>query len=215
MVITKKKKMIKINPNPVIEGLPIWNGSLNWKLKPEEISEQTEWDEIENGKHLLVEPSGNTIKNLENLLGYFGSHRIIDNLPIEEIGDYLYDQWATDNIRDPDYLKTILSYHSSIVKHSVGYKKTPYNDNRIIFGKIIVNLNDYLLTPPVLFTSNMDWPVTDVIAEKDWDYLDALLFLNSNDFYYGTQNNTKRDCYFLECDLTLEPLFLVDRDFLI
>jgi hypothetical protein len=43
--------MIKINPNPVIEGLPIWNGSLNWKLKPEEISEQTEWDEIENGKH--------------------------------------------------------------------------------------------------------------------------------------------------------------------
>jgi len=214
-LVKRNQKMIKINPTPVDSGIPIWEGSLTWKLKPEEISNQTEWTKIEDGKHLLTEPSGNTLKNLENLLGYFGSHRIINNLPIEEIGDHLYEQWATDNIRDPEYLKTILSYHSSIVKHDVGYKKVPFNDNRIIFGKIIVNLNDYLLTPPVLFTSNMDWPVTDVIVEKDWDYLDALFFLNSNNFYYGSQNNTKRECYFLECDLALEPLFLVDRDSLI
>ena len=64
----------------------------------------------------------------------------------------------------------------------------------------------------MFFTSNMDWPATDVIYEHDFDFLDALFFLNSQKFYYGTQNNSKRDSYFLVCDLTLAPLFLVDRD---
>ena len=81
-----------------------------------------------------------------------------------------------------------------------------------MFGKIIVNLTDYLLTPPIQFASNVAWPVNDVIYEHDFDFLDTLFFLNSDKLYYSLENNSKRDAYFLICNLTLEPLFLVDND---
>ena len=38
--------MLKINPNPVEDYLPLWKGELVFPIKGEEISSQTEWQEI-------------------------------------------------------------------------------------------------------------------------------------------------------------------------
>lgn len=203
--------MLKINPNPVEDYLPLWKGELVFPIKGEEISSQTEWQEIAPKKYMLFEPSGEFEKNIFNLLDYFNSEQIIDDLPLPAMADAIRSEWPVDQILDPAYLKKILNTSVTIVKDEVERQEKPFGDNRLTFGKIIVNLTDYLLTPPMLFTSNMDWPATDVIYEHDFQYLDALFFLNSNKFYYGTQNNSKRDAYYLICDLTLEPLFLVDR----
>ena len=204
--------MLKINPNPVEDYLPLWKGELVFPIKGEEISSQTEWQEIAPKKYMLFEPSGEFEKNIFNLLDYFNSEQIIDDLPLPAMADAIRSEWPVDQILDPAYLKKILNTSVTIVKDEVERQEKPFGDNRLTFGKIIVNLTDYLLTPPMLFTSNMDWPATDVIYEHDFQYLDALFFLNSNKFYYGTQNNSKRDAYYLICDLTLEPLFLVDNN---
>ena len=100
------------------------------------------------------------------------------------------------------------SYKNFEFEFKYSLENSKENIRQETFGKIIINLTDYLLTPPFHFTSNMDWPATDTIYEHDHDYLDALFFLNSNKFYYCSNNNSKRDCYYLICDLTLEPLFL-------
>ena len=199
---------IKINPQPIEEYLPIWSGKLETSIKATDISEQTEWQEIAPNKYMLAEPTGNAEQDILKLLDYFNSEKFIDDLPIDQIGDDLFAEWPIDNIRNSDYLKTILDTSVTIVKNNIGREEVPMNDNRLTFGKIIVNLTDYLLTPPTHFTSNMDWPATDTIYEHDHDFLDALFFLNSNKFYYCSNNNSKRDCYYLICDLTLEPLFL-------
>ena len=204
--------MLKINPNPVEDYLPLWKGELVFPIKGEEISSQTEWQEIAPKKYMLFEPSGEFEENVFNLLDYFNSEQIIDDLPLPAMAEAIRSEWPVDQILDPAYLKKILNTSVTIVKDEVERQEKPFGDNRLTFGKIIVNLTDYLLTPPMLFTSNMDWPATDIIYEHDFQYLDALFFLNSKKFYYGTQNNSKRDAYYLICDLTLEPLFLVDRN---
>ena len=198
----------KINPSQIEDYLPIWAGKLESSIKAKDIIEQTEWQEIAPLKYMLTEPSGDSEEYILKLLDYFNSESFIDDLPLEQIGDQLFEEWPIEQIKDSDYLKSILHTSVTIIKDEVGRDERPCNDNRLTFGKIIINLTDYLLTPPTMFTSNMDWPTTDVIYEHDHDYLDALFFLNSNKFYYCSNNNSKRDCYYLICDLTLEPLFL-------
>lgn len=204
--------MIKINPNPVEEFLPVWKGKLEFPINANEISEQTQWEKITDGRYMLAEPTGNAEQNILTLLDYFNSEKIIDDLPLEQMASYLFNEWPINQISEPAFLKRILNTSVTITKNKVDSCQLPFNDNRLVFGKIIVNLTDYLLTPPMMFTSNMDWPATDIIYEHDFDYRDTLFFLNSNKFYYGTHNNSKRDSYYLICDLTLEPLFLVDND---
>ena len=199
---------IKINPNQIEDHLPIWTGKLESTIKAIDIIEQTEWQEIAPLKYMLSEPSGESEKYMLQLLDYFNSESFIDDLPLEQIGDQLFEEWAIAQIKEQDYLKSILDTSVTIIKDEVGREEMPFNDNRLTFGKIIINLTDYLLTPPTMFTSNMDWPATDIIYEHDQNYLDALFFLNSNKFYYCSNNSSKRDCYYLICDLTLEPLFL-------
>tara|TARA_Y100001935_G_scaffold205149_1_gene174013 strand:- start:24 stop:641 length:618 start_codon:yes stop_codon:yes gene_type:complete len=204
--------MIKIDPRPIEEFLPLWKGKLEYPITAKEITEQTEWSDIAENKFMLTEPTGDAETKILDLLDYFNSEKFLEDLPLKDIADQIYTEWPIEQIADINYLKKILATSVSIEKNAVGRQQVPFNDNRLTFGKIIVNLSDYLLTPPMFFTSNMDWPATDVIYEHDFDFLDALFFLNSQKFYYGTQNNSKRDSYFLVCDLTLEPLFLVDRD---
>ena len=45
--------MIKINPNPVEESIPVWKGKLEFAIKEEEISSQTEWQEIAPRKKIV------------------------------------------------------------------------------------------------------------------------------------------------------------------
>lgn len=206
--VSEAMTKIKINPRTIEDHLPIWVGKLESPIKASDISEQNEWQEIAPNKYMLSEPTGDAEEDILNLLDYFNSESFIDDLPLDQIGDDLFAEWPIDHIKDPDFLKTILNTSVTIIKNNVGREEVPFNDNRITFGKIIINLTDYLLTPPFHFTSNMDWPATDTIYEHDHDYLDALFFLNSNKFYYCSNNNSKRDCYYLICDLTLEPLFL-------
>lgn len=204
--------MIKINQNPVEQNLPLWTGKLSTDIKASEILEQTQWEEIAPHKYMLTEPTGESQDAILNLLDYFTSENILDDISLEDLADEILKEWPLEQFTDPAFLKKILNCSVTIVKDEIGREESPFNDNRLTFGKIIVNLTDYLLTPPMQFTSNMDWPATDVIYEHDFEYLDALFFLNSNKFYYGLQNNSKRDAYFLVCDLTLEPLFLVDNN---
>ena len=207
----RKQKMIKINPSPVENSIPVWKGKLEFPIEGEAISSQTEWQEIAPKKKMLIEPTGEHEKNILNLLNYFNSENVIDDLPLNAMAEAIKSEWPIDQILDPAYLKKILNTSVTIVKDEVERTERPFCDTRMTFGKIVVNLTDYLLTPPMLFTSNPDWPTTDVIYEHDYEFLDVLFFLNSNKFYYGSQNNSKRNAYFLVCDLTLEPLFLVDR----
>jgi len=211
-LVKRKQKMIKINPNPVEQSIPVWKGKLEFAIKEEEISSQTEWQEIAPKKKMLIEPTGEHEKNILDLVDYFNSEQVIDDLPLSDMAEAIKSEWPIDQILDKDYLKKILNTSVTIQKDEVERTEKPFCDTRITFGKIVVNLTDYLLTPPMLFTSNPDWPTTDVIYEHDFEFLDVLFFLNSNKFYYGSQNNSKRDAYFLVCDLTLEPLFLVDID---
>jgi len=212
LAIKTKTKMIKINPEAVEENLPLWTGKLSSSINSSAFTEQTEWNEIATHKFMLTEPTGDAEENILSLLDYFTSKKVIDDLPIVAMADEILKEWPVHQITDINYLKKILNCSVTITKEEVGREERPFNDNRLTFGKIIVNLTDYLLTPPMQFTSNMDWPATDVIYEHDFNYLDTIIFLNSNKFYYGQQNNSKRDAYFLVCDLTLEPLFLVDID---
>jgi len=211
-LVKRNQKMIKINQNPVEHNLPLWTGKLSTDIKASEILEQTQWEEIAPHKYMLTEPTGESQDAILNLLDYFTSENILDDISLEDLADEILKEWPLEQFTDPAFLKKILNCSVTIVKDEIGREESPFNDNRLTFGKIIVNLTDYLLTPPMQFTSNMDWPATDVIYEHDFEYLDALFFLNSNKFYYGLQNNSKRDAYFLVCDLTLEPLFLVDNN---
>ena len=211
MVIRKKKKMIKIT-KAVEDNLPLWSGKLSYSIDATEITEQSEWSEIAPNKFMLSEPTGEAESNILSLLDYFTSKKVLEDLPIVMMANEIIKEWPIHNITDIDFLKKILNCSVTIEKYEVGRVELPTTDNRLIFGKIIVNLTDYLLTPPIQFTSNVAWPVNDVVYEHDFDYLDTLFFLNSDKLYYSTQNNSKRDAYFLICDLTLEPLFLVDNN---
>ena len=211
MVIRKKKKMIKIT-KAVEDNLPLWSGKLSYSIDATEITEQSEWSEIAPNKFMLSEPTGEAESNILSLLDYFTSKKVLEDLPIVMMANEIIKEWPIHNITDIDFLKKILNCSVTIEKYEVGRVELPTTDNRLIFGKIIVNLTDYLLTPPIQFTSNVAWPVDDVVYEHDFDYLDTLFFLNSDKLYYSTQNNSKRDAYFLICDLTLEPLFLVDNN---
>ena len=204
--------MIKITPSLVEESIPLWKGKLEYPITATEISEQSEWDEIAPHKFMLTEPTGEAEGNILSLLDYFTSKKVLEDLPIVEMGNEIMKEWPIHNIADIDFLKKILNCNVTIEKYEVGRIELPTTDNRLTFGKIIVNLTDYLLTPPIQFTSNVAWPIDDVVYEHDFDYLDTLFFLNSDKLYYSTQNNSKRDAYVLICDLTLEPLFLVDNN---
>lgn len=204
--------MIKINPNPVEESIPLWKGKLDYSITAKEIIEQIEWEEISSKKFMLAEPSGDAEQNILQLLDYFVNKKVLNDLPISDIANEITKEWPVPQITDLNFLKNILNASVTIEKISVGHKEKPTCDNRLMFGKIIVNLTDYLLTPPIQFASNVAWPVNDVIYEHDFDFLDTLFFLNSDKLYYSLENNSKRDAYFLICNLTLEPLFLVDND---
>lgn len=203
--------MIKIT-KAVEDNLPLWSGKLSYSIDATEITEQSEWSEIAPNKFMLSEPTGEAESNILSLLDYFTSKKVLEDLPIVMMANEIIKEWPIHNITDIDFLKKILNCSVTIEKYEVGRVELPTTDNRLIFGKIIVNLTDYLLTPPIQFTSNVAWPVNDVVYEHDFDYLDTLFFLNSDKLYYSTQNNSKRDAYFLICDLTLEPLFLVDNN---
>ena len=203
--------MIKIT-KAVEDNLPLWSGKLSYSIDATEITEQSEWSEIAPNKFMLSEPTGEAESNILSLLDYFTSKKVLEDLPIVMMANEIIKEWPIHNITDIDFLKKILNCSVTIEKYEVGRVELPTTDNRLIFGKIIVNLTDYLLTPPIQFTSNVVWPVDDVVYEHDFDYLDTLFFLNSDKLYYSTQNNSKRDAYFLICDLTLEPLFLVDNN---
>lgn len=204
--------MIKINPEKVEESIPLWKGKLDYPITGNEIIEQTEWEEISSKKSMLAEPSGDAEQNILKLLDYFVTKEVLNDLPLSIIANDIIKEWPVSQITDFDFLKKNLNASVTIEKFSIEHEEKPKCDNRLVFGKIIVNLTDYLLTPSLNFTSNVDWPIQDVIYEHDFDFLDTLFFLNSDKFYYSLQNNSKRDAYFLICDLTLEPLFLVDNN---
>jgi len=212
LAIKRNQQMIKINPNLVEDSIPLWKGKLEYPITATEISEQSEWEEIAPHKFMLSEPTGEAESNILNLLDYFTSKKVLEDLPIIGMANEILKEWPTQQITDIDFLKKSLHASITIEKHEVERKELPTTDDRLTFGKIIVNLTDYLLTPPIQFTSNVAWPVEDVIYEHDYDYLDALFFLNSDKLYHSSQNNSKRDAYFLVCNLTFEPLFLVDNN---
>ena len=75
-----KKKNVKDKPNPVEDYLPLWKGELVFPIKGEEISSQTEWQEIAHKKFMLFEATGEFEENVFNLLDYFNSEQIIYDL---------------------------------------------------------------------------------------------------------------------------------------
>ena len=196
---------LKINKNE--EGtLPIWSGQLETDAEIEDLNliDDDVWKDQHDGTQML----SYTPVSLSNIVNYFDNETVIDNLLEHDLGDAFYKTWPADAILDPEFLKSAVVCRTKIIRMKPELLILPTSEDRLMFGKIIVKLDDYLLTPPTMFVGNTVWPPTDIVFETDHDLLGATFYLNSNTFHTACENNSIRNVHLLVCDIRLEPLFL-------
>ena len=199
---------LKINKN-IDRTLPIWEGEIETDILPFDFSTVNEamWEEDHDGSFFLLDTG--LAHELQGLINYFNNENVIDNLLESELGDAFFETWPAEAILDPEFLKSALVCHTKLIRLDPGVEIMPGNDSRLVFGKFIVKLDDYLLSPPTLFVGNTDWPATDIVYQPDQDYMGTSFHLNSDTFHTAYDNNTKRPAHFLVCTMKLDPLFLV------
>tara|TARA_B110000444_G_C18846770_1_gene602510 strand:+ start:2070 stop:2669 length:600 start_codon:yes stop_codon:yes gene_type:complete len=186
-------------------GAPIWKGTLDVKLTPEDINlEIMSWNEVSDKCDLMT----NGPASIDAILDYFEGETVLDDLLAEGLGSAFYEEWHYESLTDPAFLKKALQISTTIQRYRPGYVNIPCADSRSTFGKIVVTLDNYLLTPPHLFVGNNDWPATDVIYETDPKFLDTVFYLNSSKFGTALENKSKQPMHVLICDLRLDPLFM-------
>ena len=184
--------------------VPVWHGHLEAELTHDQIEFlETDWKPINDTTDLLARLMPWTHEILE----YFDGETVLEDLLTEGLGDVFFEEWPSENIHDPEFLKKALSITTVIHRYKPGHVSIPCADDRLCFGKIIVNLDKYLLSPPLLFVGNNDWPATDIIQETDHEFLDATFYLNSSRFGTAYENKTKQPHYVMETSLRLNPLF--------
>ncbi|MDB4410379.1 hypothetical protein N9201_01670 [bacterium] len=196
---------LKINKNE--EGtLPIWTGKIESDSIIEDLQliDDDDWEEQHDGSQML----SYTPVSLLNIVNFFDTEAVIDNLLEHDLGDAFYKTWPTETILDPEFLKSAVVCHTKIIRMKPEHVTLPTSENRLLFGKIIVKLDDYLLTPPTMFVGNTEWPPTDIVFETDCDLLGATFYLNSNTFHTACENKSIRNVHLLVCDIKLDPLFL-------
>jgi hypothetical protein len=197
---------LKINKN-IDRTLPIWEGKIETDMTPFDFSTVNDevWEEDHDGSFFL-----NSFPNeLQQLVKYFNNENVIDNLLESELGDAFFKTWPADAILDPEFLKAAIVCNTKIIRLDPGLEILPGNDSRLVFGKFIVKLDNYLLSPPTLFVGNTDWPTTDIVYQPDIDFMGTSFHLNSDTFHTAYDNNTRRPAHLLVCTMKLDPLFLV------
>ncbi len=196
---------LKINKNEE-QTLPIWTGQLETDSVIEDLRliDEDHWEDQHDGTQMLMY----TPVSLNNIVDHFNTEAVIDNLLEHDLGPAFFKTWPTDAILDPEFLKSAVVCHTKIIRMKPEHLSLPTSENRLLFGKIIVKLDDYLLTPPTIFVGNTEWPPTDVVFETDADLLGATFYLNSNTFHTACENNSIRNIHTLVCDIKLDPLFL-------
>jgi hypothetical protein len=204
-----KRKLIMTQlklTNDIDNSLPIWNGVLETDVEYADIKlgSAEGWIEQPNGTLML----SHTPQALDKIMHYFSSEAVLDNLLDIDLGDAFTSEWPTPLITDPAFLKSALGLYPKITRLETGTERLPGGDDRLLFGRIVVKLDDYLLSPPTLFVGNTDWPATDIVYATDHDYMGAVFYLNSNMFHTAWENKTKRNIHLLEVELRLDPLFL-------
>lgn len=196
---------LKLTNNPD-NTLPIWEGELETDVKCADLN-------LGEAENWIEQPDGTLVLSyvpevLEEVIDYFTTELVIDNLLETELGETFLRVWPAPSMLDADFLKSALVVYPKIVRMEPGHERLPGGEDRLLFGKIIIKLDDYLLAPPTMFVGNTDWPATDIVFETEHDYMGACFFLNSNTFHTAWENKSKRNIHLLECSLKLDPLFL-------
>ena len=167
--------------NDIDNSLPIWNGVLETDVEYADIKlgSAEGWIEQPNGTLML----SHTPQALDKIMHYFSSEAVLDNLLDIDLGDAFTSEWPTPLITDPAFLKSALGLYPKITRLETGTERLPGGDDRLLFGRIVVKLDDYLLSPPTLFVGNTDWPATDIVYATDHGYMGAVFYINSNMFH--------------------------------
>ena len=196
---------LKLTDNPDVT-LPIWSGKLDSDViyADLQLDNTEDWSEQPDGMLMLR----HVPDSLYNVMSYFDTNTVNDNILEADVNEGFLKTWPTPSILDPDFLKSALVCYTKIIRLEPGQEILPGSEDRLLFGRIVVKLDDYLLSPPTTFVGNTDWPATDIVYETDHDYMGAVFYLNSNTFHTAWQNNSKRNVHLLFCELRLEPLFL-------
>ena len=197
---------LKINSNEE-DTLPIWTGKIETDTTMDDLAsvDEDDWEDMHDGTQML----SHIPEFLFGLVNFFDTEAVIDNLLEHDLGDAFYKTWPAEAILDPKFLKSAVVCNTKIIRIKPQHVTLPTSENRLLFGKIIVKLDDYLLTPPTMFVGNTEWPPTDIVFETDCDLLGATFYLNSNTFHTACENNSIRNVHLLVCDIKLDPLFLV------
>ena len=116
-------------------GAPIWKGTLDIKLTPEDINlEIMSWNEVSDKCDLMT----NGPASIDAILDYFEGETVLDDLLAEGLGSAFYDEWHYESLTDPAFLKKALQISTTIQRYRPGYVNIPCADSRSTFGKIVV-----------------------------------------------------------------------------
>lgn len=204
-------KIIFDNTND--ETLPIWSVKLtDVDINPEiYLDENNGWTEISQDarmfrRYLLSDPVD---QSQEQLFQFFDSEQFIDSiLENDEIFNWFYNLFPAEKIKDKEYVKSILSINSQVVKDSVGFTELPTQENNIIVGCLELNLDNYILSPTSFFTGSTEWPAEDIIYQPDNNgFLEGNFYLNTWRFYKAFKNGSKQDSIKLRSQITIEKVF--------